>query len=199
MSTGFSKALDMPLTNDLRDAPSSHYSFLQAERLYLREVRPDDANETYYRWMNDPGVTRFLESRFAPHSRESLRDYIEGRNNNHDSVFLAIVLKAGDRHIGNLKLEPIHWVHRSADLGILLGERDCWGKGYATDAILLVTDYAFRVLNLRKLTAGCYAENTGSIKAFQKAGWIVEGSRKAQLYSGGSYSDQILLAAFNQR
>ena len=49
-------------------APSVYSPFLSGRRLYLREVRPEDANDNYYRWMSDPEVTRFLESRFFPNS-----------------------------------------------------------------------------------------------------------------------------------
>ncbi|WP_202882291.1 GNAT family N-acetyltransferase [Candidatus Manganitrophus noduliformans] len=167
--------------------------FLEGKRIYLREVRPSDVNERYYRWMNDPEITRFLESRFAPNAIENLRDYVAGKLGDRDNLFLAIVLKEEDRHIGNIKLGPIQWIHRLADIGLLIGEKDCWGKGYATEAIQLVSDYAFNVLNLHKVAAGCYGPNEGSARAFQKAGFVVEGVRKEQFYSNGSYVDDILL------
>ncbi|WDT75387.1 MAG: GNAT family protein [Candidatus Manganitrophus sp.] len=167
--------------------------FLEGKRIYLREVRPSDVNERYYRWMNDPEITRFLESRFAPNAIENLRDYVAGKLGDRDNIFLAIVLKEEDRHIGNIKLGPIQWIHRLADIGLLIGEKDCWGKGYATEAIQLVSDYAFNVLNLHKVAAGCYGPNEGSARAFQKAGFIVEGVRKEQFYANGSYVDDILL------
>lgn len=171
---------------------TSNY-FLEGKRIYLREVRPLDVNERYYRWMNDPEVTRFLESRFYPNSMDQLHDYVVGKLGDRDNIFLAIVLKEGDRHIGNIKLGPIQGIHRIADIGLLIGEKDCWGKGYATEAIQLVADYAFNVLNLHKLNAGCYGTNEGSARAFQKAGFVREGVRKEQFYSGGSYVDDILL------
>ena len=158
-----------------------HY-FIEGERIYLREVRPTDVNENYYRWMNDPEVTQHLESRFYPNSMESLGDYVAGKLRDRDNVFLAIVLKEGDRHIGNIKLGPINWIHRLADVGILIGEKDYWGKGYATEAIGLVVDYAFGTLNLHKLIAGCYDLNQGSVRAFQKAGFVVESLRKQHYY-----------------
>ena len=176
------------------DNPMAEYHhFLEGERLYLREVRPSDVSESYYRWMNDPEVTRHLESRFYPNSLEALREYVAGKTGDRDNVFLAIVLKEGDRHIGNIKLGPINWIHRFADVGLLLGEKDCWGKGYATEAIRLVVDYAFSKLNLHKLTAGCYDLNQGSIKAFQKAGFVVEGVRKQHYFCDAAYIDAVLL------
>jgi RimJ/RimL family protein N-acetyltransferase len=167
--------------------------FLEGKRIYLREVRPSDVNERYYRWMNDSEVTRYLESRFFPNATEKLHDYVVGKLGDRDNVFLAIVLKEEDRYIGNIKLGPIQWIHRLADIGLLIGEKDCWGKGYATEAIQLVSDYAFNVLNLHKVTAGCYGLNEGSARAFQKAGFVVEGVRKEQFYANGSYVDDILL------
>ena len=167
--------------------------FLEEKRIYLREVRPADVTETYYRWMNDPDITRYLESRFHPNSIEQLLEYVAGKVGDRDNLFLAIILKEDGRHIGNIKLGPIQWVHRTADIGFLIGEKDCWGKGYATEAIYLIADYAFKGLNLHKLTAGCYDANRGSAKAFIKAGFVLEGVRKGQFYSDGRYVDEQLL------
>ncbi|MBZ0307061.1 MAG: GNAT family N-acetyltransferase, partial [Anaerolineae bacterium] len=118
-------------------------AFIEGERLYLRGLTLDDASEKYLGWMHDPAVMQYLESRFYPHSLESLRDFISQMQHDRNNVFLAMVLKDGDRHIGNIKLGPINWIHRFADIGLLIGEKDCWGKGYGTEAIRLLTHYAF--------------------------------------------------------
>lgn len=169
------------------------YPFLEGKRLYLREVRLADVNENYYRWMNDREVTRYLESRFYPNSMEKLAEYVASKLGDRNNVFLAIVLKEGDRHIGNIKLGPIDWIHRVGDVGLIIGEKDCWGKGYASEAISLMGEYAFGRLNLRKVTAGCYASNQGSVKAFQKAGFVIEGLRLQHYYCDGKYDDAVLL------
>lgn len=179
------------MAKNLAERASAH--FVDGDRIYLREVRPSDVNENYYRWMNDPAVTRYLESGFYPNSTEGLREYVTRMSGDRDGVFLAIVLKDGDRHIGNIKLGPINWIHRFADVGLLIGERDCWGKGYAAEAIQLVTAYGFDVLNLHKLTAGCYAPNQGSLKAFLKAGYVQEGSRRSHFFCNGKYVDNVLV------
>lgn len=166
---------------------------MQGERIYLRKVSPDDVNEAYCRWMNDPTTNRFLESRFYPHSIETLREYVVNKQGDNLNAFFAIVLNDGDRHIGNIKLGPVDSNHRLADIGILIGEKDCWGKGYALEAINLIVDYAFDTLNLHKVTAGCYAPNKGAIRAFEKAGFIQEGVRKAHCFFEGEYVDDVLL------
>jgi len=167
--------------------------FIEGDHIYLREVRPSDVNEDYYYWMNDPEVTQYLESRFYPNSLEGLRDYVASKLGDRNNVFLAIVLKEGDRHIGNIKLGPINWIHRFADLGIMIGDKSNWRKGYATEAIRSLVGYAFRKLNLHKVTAGCYANNQGSLRAFEKAGFEMEGVRKEQFSWNGQYVDSVLL------
>jgi RimJ/RimL family protein N-acetyltransferase len=171
--------------------------FIHGERIYLREVRVSDVNESYYRWMNNPEITRYLESRFRPNSLDSLREYVQQKLHDSNSLFLAIVLIDGDRHIGNIKLGDINWVHRFGDVGLLIGEKECWGKGYATEAIGLVTRFAFTVLNLHRLTAGCYASNPGSAGAFLRNGWQEEGRRRNQYFGDGKYEDGILLGITN--
>ena len=173
------------------------YPFLVGNRLYLREVRPSDVNENYYRWMNDPEVTQYLESRFTPNSMESLLEYVKGFQGNKDNIFLAIALKENQKHIGNIKMGPINWFHRFADIGIMIGEKDYWGKGYALEAITLLAEHAFRNLDLHKLTAGCYEQNQGAQKAFQKAGFVIEGVIKKHCFFNGKYVDAILLGQIN--
>jgi len=167
--------------------------FLAGERIYLREVRPSDVNEAYYHWMNEWEVTRYLESRFYPNSMESLREYVTSKVGDQKNVFLAIILKHNHQHIGNIKLGPINWIHRFSDIGLLIGDKSCWGQGYAAEAIRVMAAYAFERLNLRKVTASCYSTNVGSVRAFEKVGFVREGLRPSQYYSDGKYVDQILL------
>lgn len=167
--------------------------FLTGERIYLREVRLSDVNEIYCGWMNDPDVTQYLESRFYATGMKELQQYVERLVEDRNQPFFAICLKNEDRHIGNIKLGPINWIHRHADIGIIIGEKDCWKQGYATDAIKLMRDYAFGILNLHKLTAGCYYLNQSSVRAFEKAGFVVEGIRKSHYFCQAGYLDAVLL------
>jgi [ribosomal protein S5]-alanine N-acetyltransferase len=171
--------------------------FRKSKRIFLREVRNEDVNDAYYRWMNDGEITKYLESRYYPNSLESLKEYVNNNKNNDLNVFFAIVLKENKYHIGNIKLGPINWIHRFADVGIIIGEKNYWGKGYGTEAIKLVADYAFYTLNLNKLNSGCYAVNRASIKAFEKAGFAQEGVKKKQYFFEGKYIDDVQLGLLN--
>jgi ribosomal-protein-alanine N-acetyltransferase len=166
---------------------------IHGRRLYLRELTADDAGERYERWLNDPEVTRYLESRFRRNTLDAIKDYVRTVGSDPDDLLLAIVLKQDDEHIGNIRLGPIDRHHRSAEVGIMLGEKRHWGRGYGSEAIAALTGHAFEELELHKLTANCYSANDGSARAFEKAGWQREGLRRGQLWSDGEWMDQILL------
>ncbi len=172
-------------------------AFIAGKQIYLRDVRLSDVNENYYRWMNDSEVTKYTESRFYPVSQEALEEYVKEKQKDKDSIFLAIIFKENHLHIGNIKLGPINWIHRLADIGIIIGEKDYWRKGCAAEAIRLISNYAFTTINLHKLTAGCYKDNSASGKAFEKAGFIGEGMRKAHLFYDGKYQDILQYGMIN--
>jgi RimJ/RimL family protein N-acetyltransferase len=180
------------MDDSMADGDAAYRPFIEGERIFLRAVLPSDVTERYSRWMNDPEVSRFLESRLRPSSLDTITAYVRTMGEAPDFLFLAIVLKEGDLHIGNIKLGPIDWVHRFAEVALLIGEKSCWGKGLGTETIRLIVRYAFETLNLHKLTATVYADNHGSIKAFEKAGFCQEGLRKEQRFSGGRYIDEAL-------
>ena len=166
---------------------------LAGSRIALRTLFVEDVTDRYVGWMGDALVIRYLESRHAPNSAERVRAFVAAIQADPDQHLMAIRLRDGDEHIGNIKLGPINRIHRSADIGIIIGERAHWGKGYATEAITLMTEHAFSTLGLHKLNAGCYAPNEGSARAFEKAGWTREGLRRRQYLSDGGWVDEILV------
>ena len=186
--------------------------FLEGKRIWMREVRHSDIAKGYYNWMQDPEVTANLESRFWPQSIDRIEEYITSMKPP-ENVFLAIMLKGisytngvtgklgileADKsehtHLGNIRLGPINWQHSFAEIGLVIGIKKLWGQGYGTEAISLVRDYAFDKLSLHKLTAGCYASNPASIRAFEKAGFKREGILHSQYHTGwGQYTDEVVL------
>ena len=162
---------------------------LHSARLHLRALEPSDLNATYLGWLNDPEVNRYLETRFLPQTLEALLAYWQAHRDDPTSPWFAICLAADDRHIGNIKLGPIQWLHRRADLSLFIGDRSCWGQGFASEAIALVRDWAFRELDLQKLSAGIYAGNAGSQRAFEKCGFALEGTLRQEVVSSGDRVD----------
>ncbi len=160
-----------------------------SSRLIYRALTLDDLNDTYLQWLNDPTVNQYLETRFATQTLESITTYWEQHNNDPTSPWFAICLKTDQRHIGNIKLGPISWIHRRADVSLFIGDSTCWGKGYATESIKALSDWAFNELDIQKLSAGIYSGNIGSLRAFEKAGFCLEGTLKNEVFCRGSRQD----------
>lgn len=172
---------------------------LDGKNIFLRSMKISDATQEYVNWLNDPEVNQYLESRFVKSTIKSVRDYIQKVIHNSDNIiFLVIVLKNTNKHIGNIKL-VIDQRHKFGDIGIIIGDKNSWGKGYASEAIHLLTKFSFNTLKLHKLIAGAYNNNIGSINVFIKNGFIIEGVQKNQFLSGNKYVDGVLLARFSKK
>lgn len=168
---------------------------LETERLVLRPLRREDVGERYVSWMNDAGVTQYLESRFRTCGEDDLRQYVADVNARAGVLFLGIFVREGMLYIGNIKLE-INTYHARGEVGIIIGDRTVWGRGYAAEAIGALATHAFGDPGLYKLTAGCYENNIGSLRAFEKAGFVVEGVLKRHYRFGDQRVDRIVLARF---
>jgi ribosomal-protein-alanine N-acetyltransferase len=160
-----------------------------AERLYLRPLTEADCTPLYLSWLQDSNVNQFLETRHQPQTIEAIKEFVANVNARDDEHLFGICLKDGDRHIGNIKVGPVNRHHGIAEVSLLIGARDCWGKGYATDAIRAVSRHAFQTLKVRKLGAGMYLPNQGSCRAFEKVGYHKEGHRRSHYMFNGKPCD----------
>ena len=164
-------------------------AFLKGETCYLRPVREEDATPEYVSWLNDAETTRFMESGFFPSTRKSVRDFIQSTNQRTDTLFLAIVLPEEHRHVGNVKLGPINWVHRNAEFGILVGAPEARGRGIGTEATKLILAHAFERLNLHRVGLGVVADNDPAIRSYRKVGFEVEGTYRQAILREGEFRD----------
>lgn len=163
--------------------------FLESDNIYLRPLSVNDDLSEYESWLNDQEITRFMGSGKMPISSDSLKDYISKMNASKNDFLLGLFLCENEKHIGNLTLEHIEWIHRKAELGIVIGARDCLGKGYATEAVNMVLKHCFERLNLNKITAGMVSINATSQRLFEKCGFILEGTLKSDFFLEGKYYD----------
>ncbi|MBT3399320.1 MAG: GNAT family N-acetyltransferase [Rhodospirillaceae bacterium] len=151
----------------------------------------------YFDWMQDPDVLRHLEARFSDRSHEGLRAFVEGCIRNPDQHLFSICLAADGRHVGNVKLQ-VDSRHRRGDIGILIGDSTQRGRGLGVQAIESVCLYAFEALGLKKVTAGCYAPNLASIKAFTRAGFVIEATRPSHFVFENARVDGVFMARLNE-
>lgn len=147
---------------------------LESNSLYLRGLENEDVTETYCDWLNDPQVNRYLETRHQFQTLTLIKSFITDKNNSNDEFLFGIFLKENNKHIGNIKFGPIRKLHKLAEVSLFIGETSEWAKGYATEAISLITNHAFNDMNMNKLVASMYAEIKASTRAFISAGWKEE-------------------------
>lgn len=166
-------------------------AFAEGSVVLLRPLERTDLNERYLSWLNDPEVTRYTETGMFPSTAEDLDNYYRGLTGSKNDVILAVVDKKSGRHIGNVKLGPIHWIHRSATLGILIGEKEFWGKGVGLEATRLMVEYGFSRLNLHRIDLGLFAEHEVAVRCYEQAGFKVEGRMREDLFQGGEYKDRL--------
>ena len=118
-------------------------TILCTDQLMLRQLNREDLTAEYVSWMNDPEVNQFLETRFLPQTYESILNYWDNHRDDACSPWFAMVSKFNEKHIGNIKLGPINRNHQTADISLFIGDKNSWGKGYATQAIVLLSDGHF--------------------------------------------------------
>lgn len=167
--------------------------------IFLRLLSPKDVTLRYVKWMKDQEVIAFLECRWNVFTLGDLKEYVRRTNKSNDNFLFGIFLKDKKAHIGNIKIGNVNKIHKFADLGLIIGQKEEWGKGYATEAIQLATKYAFEKLNLNKLIAGIYVNNTGSYKAFLRAGYKEIGRMKKHRFYNDEFVDEILVEKFKTK
>ena len=166
---------------------------LVGHKVSLRILTIDDVDEKYVGWMNDEETTQFLESRGRSYSIEDLKNYVEKIKECKSDVLFGIFENGNNIHVGNIKVGKIDSFHMHAEIGIMIGDKGCWGKGYGTESIGLVLKYAFNELCLNKLTAGMYSENVGAFKSFVNNGFRKVGVFREHVLFKGKYIDMIVV------
>ena len=173
--------------------------FIIGKRIYLRPLNPKDLESGYHDWVNDPETNRYLASGVKPVSFSQLSDYYTKIMNSATDVMFAIVVKKADRYIGNIKIGNIDWINRHANCGRLIGDKKYWRKGYGTEALEMVIDYAFNTLNLNRICSGAISDNISAIRSCEKAGMKKEGLLPQCRFNGGKYKDVVQLSITKDR
>jgi len=170
--------------------PEFQMPFLMGERVYLRPIDTVLDTDCFAQWINDPEVRSYLKSRM-PIGLAAEEHWIGHRPAN--EIILSIVLKEGDRCIGNIALHRINWVFRSATSGTVIGEKECWGRGYGTEAKQLLLGYAFQELGLNRVTSHVFASNPRSLRCQLRCGYREEGRMRKAAFIQGEWVDVIVL------
>lgn len=164
--------------------------FIEGTTVDLRPLLRQDIEGEYINWLNDAEVNAHNGHHVYPYNRELALQYIAGTADQRENLVLAVVTKAG-LHIGNVSLQNIDPIHRSAEFAILLGDKNYWGRGIGEEVARLILHHGFTVLNLHRIYCGTIASNEAMQKLAQKLGMREEGRRRESFFKEGSYIDVV--------
>ena len=170
---------------------------LKGDKVILRPMRPDDL-ERYAEFKNDvevellgsgdvPGPTELgrLQARYAEHLKAP-RDL---------TAWFAIEAQGG-KFIGQCLLHNFDNAARTCELGITIGDRDFWGRGYGRDAVGLLLKYAFRLRNMEKVWLTTSGSNLRAQRSYVASGFVEEGRQRRQVWLDGVYDDIVYMGIF---
>jgi diamine N-acetyltransferase len=174
---------------------------IYGERIRFRAVEREDV-PTFVRWLNDTEVKQGIMI-FHPFSQAQEENWFEGMiKRPAEEQVLGIEVKepSGKEGIGNWKMigtigfNDVNWRIRSAEFGIMIGEKNYWGKGYGTEAVRLIIQYGFNTLNLNRIFLRVFEDNHRAIRAYEKAGFILEGRMRQAEFHDGKYLDVLIMS-----
>ena len=171
---------------------------LYGDNIRLRAIERTDI-PAFLRWFNDPEVRENLLL-FAPMSVAQEELWFENKLQKNDEYLFAIEAHVEDAwvHIGNVGLHAIDWKNGSTIFGIAIGEKAYWNKGYGTDATRAMLRFAFAELNLHRVELEVFANNARAMRAYEKAGFKREGTRRQANFHDGQYRDAHIMAVLQE-
>jgi diamine N-acetyltransferase len=173
---------------------------IYGERIRLRAPTHDDLPR-FTAWLNDPDVRQYI-SLIYPFSIEEEESWFEAmlKRPKEEHPLVIEVRQPEEENegtwipIGNLGLFSIDWRVRSAELGIFIGEKSYWNRGYGSEAVHLILRHGFSTLNLQRIVLRVFASNTRAIRAYEKVGFVQEGRMRRAHYAEGKYIDVLLMS-----
>ncbi|KUO69313.1 MAG: acetyltransferase [Clostridia bacterium BRH_c25] len=168
----------------------AYFKKIIGKRLFLSPVNPEDA-EVYAKWINDLEVNIYLTSTPKIYSLSKEREILE-RISKEEYCF-AIVDSEKEKVIGNIGLANVDLIDKKAELGIFIGEKEYWGKGYGTEAIELLLDFSFNILNLNSVMLIVKAFNKRGIRCYEKCGFKLIGKRREAVIMGPNKYDEYFM------
>lgn len=166
----------------------------------LCDESPEVLAKAFVKWDRDTEQHRLADSDPAQlWSEKKIKEFMEKRaENNSRSFRFSIRTLADDTLIGGVGLWLSSWTHAETWLGISIGERDYWGRGYGSEAVGLAVQYAFLELNLRRVSLGLHAYNERALKAYEKVGFKLEGRMRGEGLRDGVRYDSLWMGILRE-
>ena len=170
---------------------------LIGEAVVLRRHRPENL-AAFQRWYRDPEISRLTRYRTEPMSSEEVERYFRARVLGGDTLSYAIHLAGSDRLIGSATFSQLDVANGSVTYHVTIGEADCWGLGYGTEATELMLELAFEQLGLHRVALAVFEFNLRAIRSYEKAGFRLEGRLRDTIYRDGRHWDEISMSILEE-
>ena len=161
--------------------------FLCGPRVYLRTPEIPDA-PLVEKWLHDPAVNRYLNSGQLPSKSSKMAVWLALNDTSERDLRFAVCMNQG-RPIGTVAAMQIDPIHRSCEVGIIIGETDCWDFGIGTEALSLLIDHLFERYNLRRIELNLFVFNERARRSYKKLGFVTESVRRRRNFKDGVYED----------
>lgn len=165
------------------------------QKTRLRAIEREDI-PTFVRWLNDPEVRHYLEV-YLPMSQAEEERWFERQLEDDSSRVFGVETEEGVL-IGNVGLSDLDWKNRSAFLGIVIAEKEYWGRGYGSDAIVTLLGFAFGEMNFHRIYLSVFDFNQRAVRCYEKCGFRHEGRAREALFRDGRYHDALQMAILRQ-
>ncbi len=166
----------------------------EGKKIRLRRFKEDDATHVLKLW-NNLEVRKYLAN-FFPFSLENELEFIRSQNKAFDqrkSFTFAIETLAEKKLIGGCGLHDVNWRSRNAELGITIFDQDYWNKGFGTDAMIVLLNFGFHILNLNNIYLRVLEYNKRAIRVYEKIGFKHVGKFRKFVYFGGKFYDLLIM------
>jgi RimJ/RimL family protein N-acetyltransferase len=171
--------------------------FRKGLKVALRPILKEDAHQ-FFIWMNDPEITQYL-ARNLPVSFEEEERWCHRKGEPNEKDFtLAVTCADNGQLLGVMGLHQVDYRSRTATTGAVIGNKEFRGKGYGSEAKMLLLQFAFRELNLRKIYSHVIEYNAQSLAYSKKCGYVEEARLPKHMFKDGEYRDQIILAVYRE-
>lgn len=169
------------------------------ERIRLRAIERDDL-PMFVSWINDPEVRAGLQL-FLPISMAQEEMWFESvLKRSLETQPMVIEVQELDKWvpIGDTGMFDHDTQAHSAELGIMIGNKAYWNKGFGTEAIELMLKHCFETLNLNRVSLRVYENNLGAIRCYEKAGFVHEGRQRQGVFRSGKYLDVLMMSVLKE-
>lgn len=178
----------------MNETPPRTLPMIRGERVFLRPGERADI-QLFVRWLNDAETTSFLSMR-APMSIAMEEQWFERMltQQGKDAFHFVMCLLADGQPVGTIGLFDVDYVNGSAGIGISIGEKQLWGQGLGTDAMLALLDFGFGQLRLERMWLEVYDFNARGRRSYEKCGFVLEGTERHAIYKHGRHVDVHLMS-----